>query len=294
MAAFTDADAFHKEYCHGKLLKYYPLCKYSKSMTLTKFSDMRNSMPLDMLRIHIAPVGFEVDRIVLPAKKMKADTVWLVLHNNPTEDEGLSFADKIERQLKESSIECKREMADRTDLFDSLRAFKGIIAKESNHTVFVNVSVGSKIQAIAAMMACMMFGDRSHVRPYYVVPDSYATIPKEQETKGLKTIKTLPEYRIETPNTNLIKCLEIIADSPGQRLSKKDLKDKALGESLIIVEKTDNKDQSAYMSLNKNLLHPLESKWGFINIEKIGNKHIVSLTDEGRHALTFLGYNTKN
>lgn len=263
-------------------------------MSLTKLSNVRTNMPLDMLRIHIAPVGFEVDRIVLPAKKMKADTVWLVLHNNPYEDEGLSFADKIERQLKESGIECKQETADRTDLFDSLRAFKGIMARESSHAVFVNVSVGSKIQAIAAMMACMMFGDRSHVRPYYVVPDSYTTIPKEQETKGLKTIKTLPEYKIETPNTNLIHCLEIIADSPGQRLSKKNLKDKALENSLIVVEKTDNKDQSAYMSLNKNFLDPLEGKWGFINIEKVGNKHMVSLTDEGRHALTFLGNNTKN
>ena len=27
------------------------------------------------LRIHIAPVGFEIDRIVIPAKKMRADKV---------------------------------------------------------------------------------------------------------------------------------------------------------------------------------------------------------------------------
>jgi len=28
-------------------------------------------MPLTNLRVHIAPVGFEIDRIVLPAKQMK-------------------------------------------------------------------------------------------------------------------------------------------------------------------------------------------------------------------------------
>ena len=30
------------------------------------------------LRVHIAPVGFEIDRVVVPAVKMKADLVYLV------------------------------------------------------------------------------------------------------------------------------------------------------------------------------------------------------------------------
>jgi len=34
------------------------------------------------LRIHVAPVGFEVDRIVIPAVRMKADKVWLVVHDS--------------------------------------------------------------------------------------------------------------------------------------------------------------------------------------------------------------------
>ena len=31
------------------------------------------------LRVHIAPVGFEIDRVVVPAVKMKADLVYLVV-----------------------------------------------------------------------------------------------------------------------------------------------------------------------------------------------------------------------
>ena len=34
------------------------------------------------LRVHIAPVGFEIDRIIIPAKKMRADRVWLIGHMN--------------------------------------------------------------------------------------------------------------------------------------------------------------------------------------------------------------------
>jgi predicted transcriptional regulator len=46
-------------------------------------------------------------------------------------------------------------------------------------------------------------------------------------------------------------------------------------------------DQAAYMSLNKNLIEPLMD-WKFISVEKIGARHIVSLTDEGINALKFL------
>ena len=47
------------------------------------------------LRIHIAPVGFEVDRIVIPAKKMRADKVWLIGHSNLSVDKARPFLEKI-------------------------------------------------------------------------------------------------------------------------------------------------------------------------------------------------------
>jgi predicted transcriptional regulator len=49
------------------------------------------------------------------------------------------------------------------------------------------------------------------------------------------------------------------------------------------------------MALNKNLIEPLMD-WKFIDVEKIGSRHIVSLTDEGINALRFLheGGNASN
>ena len=41
------------------------------------------------------------------------------------------------------------------------------------------------------------------------------------------------------------------------------------------------------MALNKNLIEPL-LHWRFITENKVGSHHIVSLTDDGKHALTFL------
>jgi hypothetical protein len=251
---------------------------------------------IDTLRVHIAPVGFEVDRIVLPAIRKKADRVWLITDKPSHEDKGSPYAEAIEKKLKASNIDCNLQSADRTDLFDTLRALRTIIFHEKGNHILVNVSVGSKIQAIASMMACMMFRDMATIKPYYVVPEKYANLleeKKNQETEGMKDIITLPEYKIEIPSEKLIECMHMISQHKGNKITKRELKDLALNKSLIQVGKKDEqdkearKDQAAYMALNKNLIEPLMD-WKFIDVEKIGSRHIVSLTDEGVNALRFL------
>ena len=256
---------------------------------------------LQMLRVHIAPVGFEVDRIVLPAIDMKADRVWLITDDKPKEDEGSKFVKLIQRKLKEVRIECFQGEADRIDLFDILRVLRIIILKEKGNSILVNVSVGSKIQAIASMMACMMFKDIANIKPYYVVPERYnSSLVKEdkQETEGLKEIKPMPEYKIEIPNQKLIKCLDIINRKADGNITKRELKDAAIEAGLIHVDekrltsisrkKEEYSDQAAYMSLNKNLIAPLQN-WRFITESKVATHHIISLTEDGKHALKFLG-----
>jgi hypothetical protein len=252
---------------------------------------------IDTLRVHIAPVGFEVDRIVLPAVRKKADRVWLITEKpSHGEDKGSPYAKSIARKLKESNIDCQQTSADRIDLFDILRALRTIIMHEKGNHILVNVSVGSKIQAIASMMACMMFKDIATIRPYYVVPDKYNTIlleERNQETEGMKDIISLPEYKIEIPDEKLIECMHMINLHKDNKITKRELKDLALNNNLIQVGKKDTQDkeersdQAAYMALNKNLIEPL-MEWKFISVEKIGARHIVSLTDEGINALRFL------
>jgi hypothetical protein len=231
-----------------------------------------------MLRIHIAPVGFNVDRIVLPAEKMKADRVWLILHNDPQNDQGKTFTESIKKKLEQNRIEFKFERADRTDLFDTLRVLRSIVLGEIRNAIYVNVSAGSKIQAIASMMTCMMFKDTAMIKPYYAVPEKYTMFPKRPETIGLREIVTLPEYKVEIPDENLIECLALINQRAGGKISKKELKDQAFEKELIHVDdKSEHFEQAGYMSLNKNIIEPL-LKWKFISIEKLGSRHIISLT----------------
>jgi hypothetical protein len=51
--------------------------------------------------------------------------------------------------------------------------------------------------------------------------------------------------------------------------------------------KKEYSDHSDYVSLNKTLIERLRD-WKFITETKIGTHHIISLTDEGKHALHFL------
>ena len=240
-------------------------------------------------RVHIAPVGFEEDRIVLPAINMKADRVWLIVHDKAHEDKGGKFVKTIESKLKDARIHCMHAGADRIDLFDILRALRTIFLREQGNSILVNVSSGSKIQAIACMMACMMFKDLGMIQPYYVVPERYtSSISDKQETEGVKKIIGLPEYQIEIPSEKLIKCLGIIDKRAGSKISKRELKDQAIENNLIHVDdKKISSDQAAYMALNKNLIEPLLN-WKFITESKVGSHHIISLTEDGNHALKFL------
>ena len=240
---------------------------------------------LETLRVHIAPVGFEEDRIVIPAKLMKADRVWLITHRGQDSDIGEIYTERVSAALRKAGIECQEEGADRTDLFDILRALNKIIRREYQNTIFVNVSVGSKIQSIACTMISMMFKDKATIKPYYAVPDEY-NVPTKQESRGVKNIISLPDYKIEIPSNKLVQCLKIINEWKAS-ITKKDLRDKALENQLIHVEKEKNRDQSAYMALNKNLIEPL-LRWKFIEIEKIGRNYAITLTDDGKNILTFL------
>jgi hypothetical protein len=228
---------------------------------------------LQILRVHVAPVGFEVDRIVLPAINMKADRVWLIVHDKAHEDKGGKFVKAIQSKLRDARIDYVLAQADRIDLFDILRALRTIFLREKGNSILVNVSVGSKIQAIASMMACMMFKDLGMIKPYYVVPERYNSSllqQDKQETEGVRNIIGLPEYKIEIPSDKLIRCLGIIDERAGGKITKRELKDLAIENNLIHVDdkkisgssnkkiaRREYSDQAAYMALNKNLIEPL-------------------------------------
>jgi len=239
------------------------------------------------LRIHVAPVGFEIDRIVLPAKKRKADKVYLMIHENPSVDKAGPFVEKIKRQLKKANIEVVTASHDRLDLYKIIKSIKEIIEKEKGNNVYVNLASGSKIQAIAGMMACMMFNKEKNVVPFYVEAKEYLGFKGQQISSGIKELLDIPPYEIQIPESKHIKALKIIKDNGG-KLTKKQMAKLADDEKIIIVKaEKENFTQARFASLDKNIIQPLE-RWNFISVEKLGRNRVIKITEEGINAAKFL------
>ena len=248
------------------------------------------------LRVHIAPLGFEVDRIVLPAIRLRADAVWLLVHSNRSEDKAEPFEAEIRERLGGEGIEVRAEYADRKNLFGMLKAVRGIIAGEGGgNDIYVNVSSGSKIQSIACMMACMMWNDTASITPYYAEPEGYTSSAEstgrapEQMSSGLKSITTLPKYRIQTPRQELVRALAIVSTAEGGRIRKGEMAERAEELGIITVNsREENRESARFASLAKNIVEPLTDEWNFLHVEKVGRTRWVSLTEEGRNAAEFL------
>ena len=187
------------------------------------------------LRIHIAPVAFEVDRIVISAVRMKADKVWLIAHDNVTDDKSLKYRQKIEKELEKKGIKTEIAYANRLRLFPIIKAVTEIIFKERKNDIYVNVATGSKIHAIGCMMACMLFDDREKIHPFYAQAEKYPEYEGTgQQTYGVSEIHSLPTYRIGTPKRELLEAMKIIKDAGG-RIQKKKMAEEAEKRKIITV-----------------------------------------------------------
>ncbi|MEK6931600.1 MAG: DUF6293 family protein [Thermoproteota archaeon] len=241
------------------------------------------------LRIHIAPVGYEVDRIVLPAIQERADKVWLLLHENKSEDKAGPFISKITKQLEKERIEVINQYHDRRDLFKIIKAVKNIIEKEKQNDLYVNLASGSKIQAIGTMMACMMFNENQNIHPFYVEAKNYPGFEGKQPlSTGIRDIQDVPPYSIKTPDSKLVEALKIIQQKNG-KITKKEMAQIAEKQELITINALEkNHSQARFASLDKNIIQPLEEQWKFIKVEKIGRNRWIKITEEGKNAAEFL------
>lgn len=243
---------------------------------------------LSNLRVHIAPVGFEIDRVVIPAKEMKADKVWLLVHENPSEDKATPYIEKIQKHLQKEKIKVAKEHHDRLDLFNIIRSVKKIIEIEKKNTLYVNLASGSKIQAIACMMACMMFNENNNLIPFYAEAERYPGFEGKQLSYGVKNLMQIPTYQIHTPKPDLILALKLIKEHGG-KITKKKMAEIAQRSNLISVNaREENLTQARFASLDKNIIQPLENQWHFVTVEKIGRNRWIKITEDGINAAEFL------
>ena len=244
---------------------------------------------LATFRVHIAPIGFEIDRIVIPLKQTKADKLWILAHDNPSEDKSGPYLEKIKKECKKLGVEVKVAYSDRLSLFKTIKSIKDIISQEKGNYIFVNVASGSKIQAIAAMMACSLSKSSDNLQPFYPEAESYAAFEGKQQSFGVKDTIPLPLYAIHTPHPKLLAALKIVSEQPNQKITKKEMARIAEEQNIITINaEQENHSQARFASLESNIIAPLEKEWKFVEVEKIGRNRWIKITQEGKDAAEFL------
>jgi len=234
-------------------------------------------------RIQIAPVGFEIDRVVIPAKKEKAEKVYLMVHKNRTEDKATKYAAEIQKKLKAAKIETELVYCDWQNIEEITRVTRDLILKEAGNQIIVNLS-GSTNHKVGLDRACMTLENRDHIHPIYVKPEKWAApkYPKQLST-GVETITEIAIHRIINPEPELIEALKTIKahakpipspQFPGRiGVKKKDL--------AIAIYGKDTKQ--ALTKLQRNITERLEDPWKAIKITPAGRSDWISLTKEGKY-----------
>ena len=235
---------------------------------------------VDYLRVHIVPVGHDSTRITEPLVRRKADKVYFIRH---VDDEKSSYYDFITEELKNKGIEIHEKFVDIWDLFKCIEKFKEIVNLEKDNHVYVNVSTGSKISAIAGMLTSMLL---ENVEPYYV----HIEYPPQATTKVKKQVvekdDELPVFGINQPQKTFLTVLNILSKRD-DKMKKSELIEK-LVKNGVIKQKDTTKNVftvHAKHSQLRAILDPMERNWDFVKIKGRGRSSKVEITSQGNFAL---------
>lgn len=229
-------------------------------------------------RVHIAPQGYEKERIYKPAVDYDADRVVLLTHREKT-SKSKECRREVIGALTSSSIEYRLHECNIFDFDSTLWAMAELIEEFADDKVYVNVSTGSKITAIGGMFASMATG----ATPYYAQVDEYLG---ETISKGYDGIIKLPAYPIGLPNEQYLKIIQYIDEQ--DTVSKKDLINYT--QDFPLLSKYSRQDErNEYEPLNTEIIEPLRRR-GFIRQRPMGTERRLELTDDGEDMLKLATY----
>lgn len=232
--------------------------------------------------VHIAPLGYEYDRIVGPAVEYGIDCIYLLEHDDPG---GIRprYHEELKAELTDAGIEVRTRSCDVMDIYDVLAVVTTLAAEHPHDIVRVNVSSGSKLSAVGAAIACMATGATA----YYVHPEEYAYGPEEKQSRGYVDDEVLPTYPIESPTRDQVAVMAYVEehDTDVYTPKKKDVIEFAESEGLtFIAENAPANDKAKFALLNANIVDPLVDD-GYLHVEKVGRRKQLTLTETGRNVL---------
>jgi len=233
-------------------------------------------------RVHLMPVGYENDRIVLPAERFQADRVVLLAYEDETDHP--SYQETVRERLAEAGIDHETVRCDIFDFYDCIGTVAELATRFADHEVYVNLASGSKVTAIGGMIACMATG----ATPYYVRAEHYAAETDGDVAEGIHSVTELPTYPMESPEPQHVAVMDYVERENGAR--KRDLIDFGKEAELPFIADRDAANRkSEYRLLDSHVLGPLAEN-GYVELEEVGRSTRVTLTESGRNTLRAFRY----
>lgn len=231
-------------------------------------------------RIHIAPQGYERERIYQPAIDYDADEVILLVTDG--DDQAAECQEIVEEKLKDEQIKCTPEDCDIFDPDESIQIISDLIHQHRGDDVLVNISTGTKITAISGMIACML----NDATPYYVKAEDYGD---EAVTTGVEDTLQLPAYPIDPPKKMHVEILDFLETREEEEdpANIRDLNEFVQENDFPIVQNLDRASaEDIYDVTGDKIIEPLAER-GLISKLPVGGEKTLTLTDKGRKTLQF-------
>ena len=234
------------------------------------------------LRIHVAAIDHHIERITEPMITLRADKAYIVTYGE--NDAAAEFLKKTKKILKKHRIPFEVIFVNIWNLMECVEKFRDLIIQEKNNKVFFNVSTGTKISCISAMLSCMIW----NCEPYYAKPDyREIKIPKKIVVEEINEIVSMPIYKIIAPRSEYLQILTILQQNKGtvkKRYLIEELK------KLEVIEPVGKQSLSkpAEHGQLKTILDPM-IKMGYVYVETVGRNSIVTITPQGQNALKIFG-----
>jgi len=262
-------------------------------------------------QIHIVYNSRENARITEPLLTHQPHKVYYftaIIRETGQKDVNLLYFEENCKLLEQKlpNLEIIHEELDYTNYIEIIQELSKIIKKERESNpkseIYINVSSGSKITAVASVEAAKLWD----CNIYYVYSTEYNPSAEGPEHKGEMIIKTPTTFPIKKPEEMYIKILQLIEKmirdrykgkkydkSKPQFIYKKNLISKLFDIKLITLQKKNKNERklqaSKYMKSQK-YLNPLKRELGYIKISKDKRNKKVFLTDLGRDILEIFKY----
>lgn len=248
--------------------------------------------------MHLIPLGWEVDRAILPLETVRPNRVYILCdpESHPWQ---AHYFNQVTERLKALNVEFRHVRV------DSISDLKGLVRElarlmkleiESGNRVFVNISSAGKIGAVAGTLVTMAhMGGNS--RAYYVRPEEYVITDESRMvcglTKGMKGEPIeIPTFPIRLPSREGRAVLLALKQQGGSMKYYGLFRVLAAEGVEGYVEVTSHTSRKVKANLTvrltKTILKPLHDQ-GLMTTSKEGRTRIVSLTDAGDFMACLLG-----